>query len=151
MKFKFYLTSLMFLLATFFMVNAQTNTVTGKVSDGVDVLLGVNVIIQGTNTGVITDDNGIFSISSDIKLPWILEISSLGFTSQSLVVNSSAQLISVDLVSGEQLNQVVITGARKAEKVSESATSISTVLLKEIENRPTFNAVTLLQYRWSSS
>ena len=144
MKFKFYLTSLMFLLATFFMVNAQTNTVTGKVSDGVDVLLGVNVIIQGTNTGVITDDNGIFSISSDIKLPWTLEISSLGFTSQSLVVNSSAQLISVDLVSGEQLNQVVITGARKAEKVSESATSISTVLLKEIENRPTFNAVTLL-------
>ncbi len=144
MKFKFYLTSLMFLLATFFMVNAQTNTVTGKVSDGVDVLFGVNVIIQGTNTGVITDDNGIFSISSDIKLPWTLEISSLGFTSQSLVVNSTAQLISVDLVSGEQLNEVVITGARKAEKVSESATSISTILLKEIENRPTFNAAVML-------
>ena len=39
--------------------------------------------------------------------------------------------------------RVVVTGSRKAEKVSESATSISTVLLKEIENRPTFNAVNL--------
>ena len=89
MKFKFYLSSLTFLLATFLMVNAQTNTVTGKVTDGIDTLFGVNVIIQGTNTGVITDNNGEFSISSDKDLPWILEISSIGYTSQSIMVNST--------------------------------------------------------------
>ena len=36
------------------MVNAQTNTVTGKITDGVETLYGVNVLIQGTTTGVST-------------------------------------------------------------------------------------------------
>jgi iron complex outermembrane receptor protein len=144
MKFKFYLSSLTFLLATFLMVNAQTNTVTGKVTDGIDTLFGVNVIIQGTNTGVITDNNGEFSISSDIDLPWTLEISSMGYTSQSLMVNSTSQIISLSLISGETLDEVVIAGSRKPEKLSESATSISTILLKEIENRPTYNAAVML-------
>ena len=53
MKFKFYLSSLVFMLASFMMVNAQTKTVKGKITDGVEALYGVNVIIQGTTTGVI--------------------------------------------------------------------------------------------------
>ena len=144
MKLKFYLSSLTFLLATFFMVNAQTNTVTGKVTDGIDALLGVNVVIQGTSTDAITDENGVFTISSDKDLPWTLEISSLGYSIESLIVKSTNQLISLTLNTGDDLDEIVVTGSRKAEKVSESATSISTILLKEIENRPTFNAVNLL-------
>jgi len=81
MKFKFYLSSLTFLLATFLMVNAQTNSVTGKITDGVDALYGVNVIIQGTTTGVVTGDNGVFTLSSDKDLPWTLEISYIGLCS----------------------------------------------------------------------
>ena len=50
MKFKFYLSSLVFLLASFMMVNAQTKTVKGKITDGVDALYGVNVVLQGTTT-----------------------------------------------------------------------------------------------------
>ncbi len=145
MKFKYYLSSLMLLLATFFMVNAQTNTVTGKVTDGVDALSGVSVIIQGTNTGAATDNNGIFTLSSDKDLPWTLEISSLGFSNQSVVVKSYAQVISISLDSGEALDEVIVSGGRKAEKVSESAASISTITLKEIETRPTFNAANLLE------
>jgi iron complex outermembrane receptor protein len=144
MKFKVYLSSLTLLLATFLMVNAQTNSVTGKVTDGVDNLLGVNVIIQGTNTGVITNEDGVFTITSDLDLPWTLEVSSLGFSNQTLIVKSITQLISLSLVSGKELDEVVVSGSRKAEKISESSASITTVLLKEIENRPTFNAVTLL-------
>ena len=88
MKFKFYLSSLVFLLASFMMVNAQTNAVKGKITDGVDPIYGVNVIIQGTTIGVATDDNGNFALSSDQDLPWTLEISSLGFESQTVLVNS---------------------------------------------------------------
>ena len=74
MKFKFYLSSLVFLLASFMMVNAQTKTVKGKITDGVDALYGVNVVLQGTTTGVISDDDGNFAISSDQDFPWTLEI-----------------------------------------------------------------------------
>ena len=144
MKFKFYLSSLTFVLATFFMVNAQTNTGTGKVSDGASSLFGINVKIQGASDGVVTDENGIFTLSSEQALPWNLEFSSLGYATQSLSVVSTSQLISITLQAGEELDEVTITGLRKPEKVSETITSISTVLLSEIENRPTFNAATLL-------
>ena len=125
MKFKFYLSSLILLLTTFMMVNAQNNTVNGKITDGVDGLSGVNVIIQGTNTGVSTDDNGVFILSSDKDLPWTLEISSIGFQGQNLVVNSTSQVISISLSSGEELDEVVISGSRKPEKSINAASSYS--------------------------
>ncbi len=144
MKFKFYLSSLVFLLASFMMVNAQTNTVKGKITDGVEALYGVNVVIQGTTTGVITDDDGNFTLSSDQDFPWTLEISSLGFEGQTVVANSSNQVISISLNSGEALDEVVISGSRKAEKSVNAASSIQVLGAKAIENKSSFNSLTLL-------
>ena len=135
MKFKFYLSSLILLLTTFIMVNAQNNTVNGKITDGIDGLSGVNVIIQGTNTGVSTDDNGVFILSSDKDLPWTLEISSIGFKGQNLIVNSTSQVISISLISGEELDEVVISGSRKPEKSINAASAITVIGTKEIENK----------------
>ena len=109
------------MLATFMMVNAQTKTVKGKVTDGVDELYGVNVIIQGTTTGVITDDDGNFTISSEKDFPWTLEISSLGFEAQTYQVKSENQVIQLSLSTGEALDEVVISGSRKAEKAINAA------------------------------
>jgi iron complex outermembrane receptor protein len=145
MKIKFYLSSLTLLLATFFMVNAQTNTVTGKITDGIDALYGVNVIIQGTSTGVVTNDNGVFTISSDKDLPWTLEISSLGFEGQTLKVNSKNQNISLSLKTGEALDEVVISGSRKAEKAINAASAIQILSAKQIENKSAFNSLVLLE------
>ena len=144
MKFKFYLSSLTFLLATFFMVNAQTNTVTGKITDGVDALYGVNVIIQGTTTGVVTGDNGVFTLSSDKDLPWTLEISSLGYQNVNVNVSSTSDVISISLSSGEILDEVVISGSRKAEKVMNAASSITVIGTKEIANKSAFNSMAIL-------
>ena len=144
MKFKSFLTSMLFLVATVFTAHAQNSTISGKVSDGVENLNGVNLVSQGTSACVVSDNNGFFSISSDKELPWTLEFSSLGYSSQSLIVSSNSQVISVTLVSGEPLEEVVVSGSRKPEKVSESVASITTINLKEIERRPTFNAANLL-------
>jgi len=144
MKFKFYLSSLTFLLATFLMVNAQTNSVTGKITDGVDALYGVNVIIQGTTTGVVTGDNGVFTLSSDKDLPWTLEISYIGYQNQTINVKSTSEVVSISLSSGEILDEVVISGSRKAEKVMNAASSITVIGAKEIENKSAFNAMALL-------
>ena len=144
MKFKFYLSSLVFLLASFMMVNAQTNTVKGKITDGVEALYGVNVVIQGTTTGVITDDDGNFTLSSNQDFPWTLEISSLGFEGQTVIANSANQVISISLNSGEALDEVVISGSRKAEKAVNAASSIQVLGAKAIENKSSFNSLTLL-------
>ena len=39
------------------------STVTGKVTDTNGVLAGVTVAIKGTNTGVLTNSNGVYSVS----------------------------------------------------------------------------------------
>ena len=144
MKFKFYLSSLVFLLASFMMVNAQTKTVKGKITDGVDALYGVNVVLQGTTTGVISDDDGNFAISSDQDFPWTLEISSLGFEGQTIQVSSENQVISLSLTTGEALDEVIISGSRKAEKAINAASSIQILGAKEIENKSGFNSLVLL-------
>ena len=144
MKFKFYLSSLVFLLASFMMVNAQTKTVKGKITDGVDALYGVNVVLQGTTTGVISDDDGNFAISSDQDFPWTLEISSLGFEGQTIQVSSENQVISLSLSTGEALDEVIISGSRKAEKAINAASAIQIIGAKEIENKSAFNSIVLL-------
>ncbi len=144
MKFKFYLPSLVFMLATFMMVNAQSKTVKGKITDGVEALYGVNVIIQGTTTGVISDDNGNFVISSENDFPWTLEISSLGFEGQTVQVKSENQIISLSLTTGQALDEVIISGSRKAEKAINAASAIQIIGAKEIENKSAFNSIVLL-------
>ena len=53
-------------------VLAQIN-VTGVISDDSDELPGVNVVIKGTGTGVVTDIAGKYSISTEWpSLPGIL-------------------------------------------------------------------------------
>ena len=131
------------LSATVFVVNAQ-NTISGKVTDGVESVPGANVVIQGTNSGTSTDDNGFFTLSSDLDFPWIIDFSSVGFESFSLEVSSTSQLISVTLNSGEMLDEVVIAASRKAEKISDVTASVSIISLSDIEKKSSFNATNLL-------
>ena len=51
MNFKSLLISISLILTTAFVVNAQ-NSISGKVTDGVESVAGANVILQGTNNGV---------------------------------------------------------------------------------------------------
>jgi len=68
MNFKSLLISISLILTTAFGVNAQ-NSISGKVTDGVESVAGANVILQGTNTGVSTDNNGMFTLNSDPRFP----------------------------------------------------------------------------------
>ncbi|MAZ50347.1 MAG: TonB-dependent receptor, partial [Flavobacteriaceae bacterium] len=132
------------MLTTTIVVNAQ-NSISGIVTDGIESVAGANVILQGTNIGVSTDNNGMFTLNSDQDFPWILEFSSVGYVNTTLQVLSSTQLVSVTLESGELLDEVVIVASRKAEKISDVFASVSTVKLDKIEKNASFNATNLLE------
>ena len=144
MNFKSLLISISLILTTAFVVNAQ-NSISGKVTDGVESVAGANVILQGTNTGVSTDNNGMFTLNSEQDFPWTLEFSSVGYANTTLQVFSSTQLVSVTLESGELLDEVVIIASRKAEKISDVFASVSTIKLDQIEKNASFNATNLLE------
>ncbi len=96
---------------------AQNRLVSGKITDAGDgsALPGVNIIIQGTSTGVITDFDGNFSIevlNNDISL----EISFLGFKKQIIEVGNQSTLniaLEQDL---NQLDEVIVIGYGSVKK-----------------------------------
>jgi len=96
---------------------AQERTVTGTVTGEGDALPGVNVLLQGTTTGTVTDIDGKYSIQVTGNNP-VLSFSSIGFTSQNVEVgNRSVVDVSLE-VDVQQLGEVVVTalGIEKEKK-----------------------------------
>lgn len=90
---------------------SQQQRVTGKVTDAStgEALPGVNVIIHGTATGVMTDNDGNFQLevpSADA----VLDVSFIGYDTQSITVGTN-QRIDIALVPAlTALNEVVVIG-----------------------------------------
>ena len=95
---------------------AQVSSVTGTVSDEEGISLpGVNVIVQGTNTGTQTDFDGKYSINASTGQT--LVFSYVGYASESVTVGT-LRVIDVSLQQDNALEEVVITtlGISRDEK-----------------------------------
>ncbi|MBC6399679.1 MAG: SusC/RagA family TonB-linked outer membrane protein [Ekhidna sp.] len=105
---KILLLSFVFITILLFGVMAQ-RTVSGRITDeNGESLLGVNVVIKGTTTGVITDIDGNYRIS--VEEGATLVFSYIGFEGREEVVGSRTT-IDVSLASEvSELEQVVVTG-----------------------------------------
>lgn len=132
-KLKFTLTAL-----GLFCVNLllAQSTISGTVTDADtnEAIPGVNILIQGTNEGTNTDFDGNFSLSTNRAVPFTLEISSIGFSSQTVEVTSADQSITIALLPGENLDEIVISASRKPQKVQDAPASVSIISAKDIEN-----------------
>lgn len=108
-------------------------TLSGVVVDANDgyPIIGANVIVKGTSTGVITDVDGNFVISIP-KEGAVIEISYVGYKKHELYITDQG-LVNVKLVpDNEVLAEVVVVGAGTQKKVSVtgSITSVKGNTLK---------------------
>ncbi|MGB2171503.1 MAG: TonB-dependent receptor, partial [Flavobacteriaceae bacterium] len=112
------------------------STLSGSVTDAEtnEPLPGVNIIIQGTGDGTNTDFDGNFTFTTNSALPFTLEISSVGFSSQSIEVTSADQTINVSLQPGENLQEIIVSASRRAQKIQDAPSSVSIISSKDIEN-----------------
>lgn len=104
-----FLSLLLFGLA-FSLAYAQESTVTGKVTSAEEgALPGVNVLIQGSGQGTVTDVEGNFSIG--VPGPEaVLVFSSIGYTTEAVTVGNQSILditLAADVTS---LKEIVVTG-----------------------------------------
>ena len=66
---------------------AQQLNVTGNVKDALgEYIIGASVLVKGTTNGTITDIDGNFSVSG-VEKGSVLEISYIGYVSQSITIN----------------------------------------------------------------
>ena len=86
---------------------------------------GATIVEQGTNNGVVTDFNGNFSINvaSDSA---ILEVSFLGFGTETVSLDGQDKLTIYLSESGQQLDEVVIIGYG-AQKKTDVTGSVATL------------------------
>jgi len=113
---------------------AQTN-VRGTVVDEAGVpVVGANVVAVGTTAGTATDFDGNFALLVDAEPPFNLEITSIGYAMQKLAVTENNQSLSVTLIEGSELDEVVISASRTPERIFESPVTIERFGLKEIKN-----------------
>ena len=127
---------------------AQERTITGKVTaEGEGALPGVNVVVQGTTIGAITDANGTYSL----KVPGagaVLVFSSIGYTTQTATVGAQS-VIDVVLVSDTKaLSEVVVTGYTQ-QKRRDLTGAIGVVEPTKLTALPVANVSNQLQGRTS--
>lgn len=105
---------------------AQQRTVTGTVSSATEgPLVGVNVVVQGTTTGMATDINGNYSIT--VPGPQaVLVFSYIGYNPQSVTVGNQNRINVVLEPAVSALGEIVVTGYSQQRK-KEITSSISNV------------------------
>lgn len=140
--------SLLLVVALFFYsvlsFSQQSITVSGIVLSSTDEkpLPGVTVLVKGSNTGVITDGIGSYSIKADSND--VLVFSFIGFSNQEVQVAGKSQ-INVSLK--EELNsleEVVVVGYG-TQKKSDLTGAVSVVNVKEAKKMITYDLAKMLQ------
>mgnify|MGYP003335106315 FL=1 len=132
---KYYLAFMAVIL--FGSVYSQTQ-ISGSVGDSETMsgIPGVNVVIDGTNIGTVTDFDGNFSLNTSQDLPLTIVISYVGYSAERVEVTSANQDISVMLSAGQNLEEVIISASRRAQKVTDAPASVSVISSRQIENSP---------------
>jgi len=99
-----------------FSVAMSAQTISGVVSDDTgEAIIGANVIVKGTTIGTITDLDGSYSLN----LPsgsTVLEVSYLGYKSQSITIEGRKTINVVMMTDSETLDEVIVIGYGTVKK-----------------------------------
>ena len=122
---------------------SQERTITGVVTDSFkEPLIGVSIVVQGTNTGVVTGLDGDYSIQ--VPPNATLDFSYVGMEKQSIKVGNQS-VINVQMKEDSQmLAETVVIGYGSAKK-RDLTGSITNIKGDEIANKPVANPLSALQ------
>jgi outer membrane receptor protein involved in Fe transport len=137
------------LLAALMMANlvfvtaiAQDITVKGNVRNAVsnEPVSSMSIIIKETSEGTYTDEHGNFTLATKAKPPFNLEITSIGYETQTVQVPSVSESLKILAVPASALGQdVVVSANRMPSRFMESPVSIERVGNTAIRNAPSAN------------
>ncbi|WP_297764414.1 TonB-dependent receptor [uncultured Muriicola sp.] len=114
---------------------AQT-TIQGTVNDNNGVPVpGANIIIIGTTTGTVADFDGNFVLGTTQTPPFVIRITSIGYSEATAQVTSNNQTLTIVLQeSSTILDEIVVSASRTPERLFESPVTVERFGLKEIKN-----------------
>ncbi|MFV0566348.1 MAG: TonB-dependent receptor [Flavobacteriaceae bacterium] len=112
-------------------------SVTGTINDQSGVPLGgVNVILQGTSKGTVSDFDGNFSIENVEAGTYTVTASYVGFKTYTKSITVADTDITLNFVmdeDAESLDEVIVTGVVNPRSKIESSVSVTSMRAKAIE------------------
>ncbi|HEY0053835.1 MAG TPA: SusC/RagA family TonB-linked outer membrane protein [Pedobacter sp.] len=137
---------LLFLLVSFSNVMAQSESVSGLVTDETNQPLpGVTIIVNGANKTLTTDNNGRFTISGISGLEK-LTFSYIGFSSQEVLINKRST-IDVTLVSESKSLQDVVVVGYGVQNRRDVTGAVSTIKASELNHTNAVSIDNMIQGR----
>lgn len=124
-------------------------TITGKVTNTVtgEPLVGANVVVQGTQNGSVTDIQGQYAITVAGDGSYTIVVSCIGYSEQKLTVSVTNGSGTGDFSMKESVtfgDEIVISGSRMAEKLTETPATIEIITKEDLQNWGSFNTGELL-------
>jgi TonB-linked SusC/RagA family outer membrane protein len=126
---------------------AQDRKITGRITDGSDNsgLPGANVVIKGTQIGMVTDAQGRFSLNVASGRD-VLTISAIGYVAQEIAIGNRTEINVVLTADIKTLSEVIVTGYG-AQAKRDITGAVATVDTKQLLSIPATNVGQALQGR----
>ncbi|WP_438968565.1 TonB-dependent receptor [Nonlabens sp.] len=127
-----------FILAMLCAVTAVVaqSTITGNVKDAQgETVLGVNVVLKGTEKGTVTDFDGNYTIANVPDGAYTLVASGLGYDNFTKKITVNSAKLVIDFVmkeNAESLDAIIVTGVTNPKAKIESSVSVTTLRTETI-------------------
>ena len=112
-------------------------TVSGTVTDSgtQDPLPGVNIKVVGKSLGASTDFDGKFELKVNEELPFSLEVTFVGYQSQTIEVTLNNQELEIAITeNATSLDEIVVSASRTPESIRESPVTIERIGIRELKS-----------------
>ncbi|MAD30127.1 MAG: hypothetical protein CMC00_03775, partial [Flavobacteriaceae bacterium] len=129
------------LMLFFPVISLAQQSISGTITDADtgEPLLGVTVLVQGTNKGTVSDFDGNYLIQNVDSGEYVLDISYTGYSKQSQAVSVGSSDLSQDLqltFSASELDEIVVTGTGAPVAKKQLGNSIGSISAASLEQLP---------------
>ena len=96
-----------------------------------------DVYIESLTKGTISDNDGNFELANIKDGTYIVSFSYLGYATLKREVTISGEIIDLGMIklesSTQMMDEIVMSGSRRAEKITESPATINVITAKQID------------------
>ncbi len=145
MRFLNALVSITLFLLVFSSLFAQSGTIKGRITNKInnEAILFANVLVEGTDKGATTDENGSYEISGLKPGLYNVKASYVGFNDVTIyeiqVTNNRPAEVNIEMEVSSQTLQEIVVQASPFRKTEESPVSLRTIGVAEIQRNPGAN------------
>ena len=95
-------------------------------------MLGVSVVVKGTHRGVITDEEGRFTLKADANA--VLVFRFLGYQTQEIALNGRSSIRVQMKASTQELGEVTVTSTGIKRQIKDFAGTVNVISASQIKD-----------------